>query len=97
MTHPRHPHTLLIVDDEPNFSESLQMALDDVFTVAATPSLRGAVEHLRREVPDVILLDIRLPDGDGIELLRTMEHSPQLPIVVVMTAHATVENAVRAL
>jgi DNA-binding NtrC family response regulator len=97
MSNPRRKPTLLIVDDEPNFSESLQMALDDTFAVAAVASLGEGIDYLRGEMPDAILLDIRLPDGDGIELLREMRRYPRPSVVIVMTAHATVENAVSAL
>ena len=89
--------TLLIVDDEPNFRESLEMALDDDFSIATAASLAQAGAALQLKIPDAILLDIRLPDGDGIELLHELKRGAKLPVVIVMTAHATVENAVKAL
>ncbi len=88
---------VLIVDDEKNFTESLKLAIEDAFTVSDAGSLRLAREILKENAPDAILLDVRLPDGEGIELLRELRESGQMPVVIVMTAHATVENAVKAL
>ncbi len=89
--------TVLIVDDERNFTESLKLAIEDAYNVSDAGSLRQAREILKENMTDVILLDIRLPDGEGIELLRELKESGRMPIVIVMTAHATVESAVRAL
>jgi DNA-binding NtrC family response regulator len=88
---------LLIVDDEANFRESLQMVLEDGYAVSLAGSLAQAREELRARVPDAILLDIRLPDGEGMELLHELEGFRRMPVVIVMTAHATVGSAVRAL
>ncbi|MDA8168635.1 MAG: sigma-54 dependent transcriptional regulator [Nitrospiraceae bacterium] len=91
------PH-LAIVDDEPHFSESLQMALEDAYEVSKVHSLAGARRFLLNGgAPDVILLDIRLPDGSGIDFLRELKNLKPMPVVIVMTAHATVDNAVSAL
>jgi DNA-binding NtrC family response regulator len=89
--------TVLIVDDERNFTESLKLAIEDVYKVSDAERLRQAREILQENIPDAILLDVRLPDGEGIELLRELKESGRMPVVIVMTAHGTVENAVKAL
>jgi len=94
---PDHKHYLFIVDDEPNFSESLQIALEDRFVVSTACDLKSARESLHEKIPDVILLDIRLPDGEGIDLLHELKELNQMPVVIVMTAYATVETAIKAL
>lgn len=86
-----------IVDDEPNFSESLQMALEDSFTVSAAHSLKSARELFKKSMPDAILLDIRLSDGSGIDLLRELKALKQQPVVIMMTAYGAVDNAVAAI
>ncbi len=86
-----------IIDDEPHFSESLRMALEDAFEIAVVGTLKGAGESLNEGIPDAILLDMRLPDGDGIEFLQGIKDLKPMPVVIVMTAYATVENAVMAL
>jgi DNA-binding NtrC family response regulator len=89
--------TLLIVDDEQNFTESLQFALEDEFTVSIAASLKIAREALKKTTPAAILLDLRLPDGEGIELLYELKESSKLSVVIIMTAYATVESIVAAL
>lgn len=89
--------TLLIVDDEPNFRESLKLAMEGMFVVEVTGSVNGAIESLRANIPDVILLDVNLPDGSGIGLLEELRVYQPMPLVLVMTAYATVDSAVRAL
>ena len=89
--------TILIVDDEKNFSESLQLAIEDVFAVVSASSLGMARAVLTEGMPDAILLDVYLPDGEGIELLRELKNDQRMPIVMVMTAFATVESAIQAL
>jgi len=88
---------LLIVDDEVSFRESLVLAFEDAFSVSVADGLASAREKLRDRMHDVVLLDIRLPDGDGVELLADLKSSRRMPIVFAMTAHATVESAVKAL
>ena len=89
---------VFIIDDESNFSESLQIALADRFSVSVAGSLKRARELLKARVPDAILLDLRLPDGNGIEFLQELKNDiASMPVVILMTAFATVDNAVRAL
>jgi two-component system response regulator PilR (NtrC family) len=87
--------TLLIVDDETNFAESLQLAIEDVFTVSVAGSLARAREVLKNSMPAAILLDLRLPDGESGELLRDIKELSRLPVVFIMTAYATVESFIK--
>jgi DNA-binding NtrC family response regulator len=89
--------TIMIVDDEKNFTESLQLAIEDAFTITSASSLSAARAILKDSMPDAILLDVYLPDGEGIEVLRELKKNHRMPIVIVMTAFATVENAIQAL
>ncbi len=92
-----HKPSVLIVDDEKNFAESLKLAIEDAYEVSGASNLEEARQITATNRPDAILLDVRLPDGEGIELLRGLKESGRLPVIIVMTAHATVENAVMAL
>jgi DNA-binding NtrC family response regulator len=85
---------LLIIDDEPHFSESLQMAVEDVYNVSLAHSLRAARQLLAKNRPDAILLDVKLPDGNGIDFLRELRKSEPVSLIFVMTAYATIDNAV---
>ena len=66
------------------------------FTVARAHRLREARIELGRQRPDVLLTDLRLPDGEGIELVRELE-KPDATEVIIVTGHATVDSAVAAL
>jgi two-component system, NtrC family, response regulator AtoC len=87
----------LIVDDDPDVVDWLQeVARMEGFTVARAHSIRDARIELGRQRPDVLLTDLRLPDGEGIELVRELE-KPEATEVIIVTGHATVDSAVAAL
>ncbi len=86
----------MIVDDERNFTESLQLAIEDQYQVTIVDTLMAARRELSRGTPDVILLDLRLPDGNGLELLREVKKSALSPVVLILTAFATIESFVTA-
>jgi DNA-binding NtrC family response regulator len=90
------PH-LLLVDDDPEALEWLsELAKGEGFSVAQADSLRAARIHLSRLQPDVLLTDLQLPDGQGIELVKDLE-SRESTEVILITGHASVESAVQAL
>jgi DNA-binding NtrC family response regulator len=90
------PH-LLIVDDDPEQLEWLtELAKAEGFTVSAADSLRGARIHLSRLQPDVLLTDLQLPDGHGMDLVADLESRDATQLVMI-TGHASVESAVGAL
>jgi two-component system nitrogen regulation response regulator GlnG len=89
---------LLIVDDEKNVVYSFEKGLKaDGYQVLAASTAKQAIELVRSSSPDVVLLDIRLPDLSGLEAFNRMrEIDPQLP-VIIMTAHGTTETAIEAM
>src|SRR5580692_10112530 len=90
------PHAL-IVDDDPDMVGWLQeVARLEGFTSTGAHTLQAAREQLARKRPDVVLTDLRLPDGEGIELARELPPS-DAPELIVVTGHATVDSAVAAL
>src|ERR671919_1341113 len=90
------PH-LLLVDDDPEALEWLsELAKAEGFTVAQADSLRAARIHMSRLQPDILLTDLQLPDGKGVDLVGDLE-SRESTEVVMITGHASVESAVEAL
>jgi len=90
------PHVLL-VDDDPEALEWLsELAKAEGFSVAQGDSLRAARIHMSRLQPDVLLTDLQLPDGQGIDLVKDLE-SRESTEVILITGHASVESAVQAL
>lgn len=88
----------LVIDDEPDICELLAMTLGrmDIQTETA-PDVTTAKALLNERAFDICLTDMRLPDGDGLELVEWIQsHSMQLPVAVI-TAHGNVETAVQAL
>ncbi|MGF6537966.1 two-component system response regulator HydG [Paraburkholderia youngii] len=93
------PHAL-IVEDDPNSLSGLSAILAaDGFSVDTATTLAEARGALTRFIPDVVLVDLNLPDGSGLDLLQHLPAHPPggaLP-VIVMTGNATVESAIEGL
>jgi two-component system, NtrC family, nitrogen regulation response regulator NtrX len=89
---------ILVVDDEIGIRELLSEILaDEGHQVAAAGSAAEARQHRERQRPDLVLLDIWMPDTDGISLLKEWAASGQLTMpVVMMSGHGTIETAVEA-
>jgi DNA-binding NtrC family response regulator len=90
--------TILIVDDEQVVRDSLSKWFrEDGYTVSVAASAAEALQQLQVQRWDIILLDIKMPGMDGMELqLRIKEIDPK-PTIIFITAHATVDTAVKAL
>ncbi len=98
----RHPDggavRVLVVDDEPTLAELLAMALRyEGWEVRTAADGRGALKAARDFAPDVVILDVMLPDIDGLEVLRKLRaQTPALP-VLFLTARDAVEDRVAGL
>src|SRR5215813_5162536 len=93
----KHP-VVLVVDDEPDLLELVSLTLGRMNLRTRTASdLESARRLLKAERFDLCLTDMRLPDGDGLDLVAWIqEHRATVPVAVI-TAHGNVESAVRAL
>ncbi|MCB1644140.1 MAG: sigma-54-dependent Fis family transcriptional regulator [Pseudomonadales bacterium] len=92
------PKSALIVDDEPDIRELLEITLGrmDIETRSAA-NLTAARELLAEEKFDFCLTDMKLPDGNGIQLVEHIQSSYPLMPVAMITAHGNMESAVEAL
>ena len=88
---------VLIVDDDAGVREALRFALDEHFTVLDAPHGRSALGIVRAERVDLVLLDILMPEVDGLEILQELKAvEPDIP-VIMMTAVKTVRTTVAAM
>lgn len=89
---------VLVVDDEPDIRQLVkEILVDEGYQVSTAGNAAAAREALRRRRPDLVLLDIWMPDEDGITLLKEWSESdgPGFPVVMI-SGHGTVETAVEA-
>ncbi len=88
---------ILIVDDEESIIEALSGILEDEgFEVFGATSGRQALDRIPEVTPDLVLLDVWLPDLDGLDVLKELKGLyPDLPVIII-SGHGTVETAVRA-
>src|SRR5687768_18237181 len=87
--------TVAIIDDEPLARERLRSLLAplDVRVVGEAGSVAEAVQLLSQAMPDIVLLDIEMPDGTGFDVLDQLGDTP-LPLVIIVTAYDS--HALRA-
>ena len=92
------PWRILIVDDEQSICDVLSISLKkEGYVVAAETSPRKALERLKREPFDLVLQDLKMPDMDGIDLLREIKKLREETVVIIMTAYTTWDRAVEAM
>jgi two-component system, NtrC family, nitrogen regulation response regulator NtrX len=89
---------ILVVDDEPDIRALVQEILEDEgYQVEVAATLAEARERRSARTPDLVLLDIWMPDGDGISLLKEWQEGGSLEFpVIMMSGHGSVETAVEA-
>lgn len=93
------PNTqILVVDDEPDIRELVKdILVDEGFQVQVAENAQTAKDLIQIETPDLILLDIWMPDIDGISLLKELKTEQQLSCpIIMMSGHGNVETAVEA-
>src|SRR6202162_6400895 len=89
---------VLVVDDEPDLLELVALTLSRMKRTTRTAyDLNGARRLLKAERFDLCLTDMRLPDGDGLDLVAWIQENRATVPVAVITAHGNIESAVRAL
>jgi two-component system nitrogen regulation response regulator GlnG len=90
--------TLLVIDDESSIQYAFRRVFgDEGVTVLAAHTLAEGRTRAAQDRPDVIVLDLQLPDGSGLDLFRELHHeAPKRPILFI-TAHGTTETAIEAM
>ena len=89
---------ILIVDDEQNALQNLSAFLSQKgYEIITATRLEDARASLRRGEPDIVLLDVQLPDGYGPDLIEETSHLPDRPPIILITAYGDIEMAVDAI
>ena len=89
---------ILIIEDDKGLNNGLCKALkNENRKLTSCWDLRGAREQLDCQTPDLILLDLNLPDGNGFSLLKELRESGQTPAIILLTANDTDEDVVTGL
>ena len=89
---------VLIVDDEQSICDVLSISLKKAgYTVSAETNPRRALERLKKEPFDLVLQDLKMPEMDGIDLLREIKKLREETVVIIMTAYTTWDRAVEAM
>jgi two-component system, NtrC family, response regulator PilR len=92
------PLSILVIDDEPSMTELLSIMLrKEGYQVVTAGSRAAAAKALAQSPVDMVITDVKLPDGDGIEILRHVKAASAGTVVIVMTAFGSTEMAVTAL
>ena len=89
--------TILVVDDEPNLVDLIRMTLErENYQVTEAENGYKAIQRLREELPDLVLLDVMMPEMDGLETLKEIRAFSNIP-VIMLTVRATEQDKVRGL
>ncbi len=88
---------VLVIDDEKNILESIKMVLsyEDYIVETAATGLDG-IELFKKTRPDIVLLDVKMPGFDGIQVLQSLKKIDQLPEIIMISGHSGIEEAVEA-
>ncbi len=90
-------YTVLVVDDEEGIRESLKDILEDEgYEVITASTAEEALKAVNDNAPDLVYLDIWLPDRDGIEVLEEIKGRERTMPVVMISGHGSIELAVKA-
>ncbi|HOO59686.1 MAG TPA: sigma-54 dependent transcriptional regulator [Candidatus Mcinerneyibacteriales bacterium] len=89
---------ILVLDDEQGMREMLQMMLEEEgYNVTTVPGIAEATAAVKQNVYDLIISDLRLEDGNAIDFLSTVKEISPFSSVIIITAYATLESALKAI
>jgi DNA-binding NtrC family response regulator len=89
---------IIVLEDDLIVRKNLEQQLRQRrYDVASTGTIAGAQEFLAKDTFDLIFVDVRLPDGEGTDLLKELQSRPQKPLVVMVTGFGSVESAVECM
>ncbi|WP_296864876.1 sigma-54 dependent transcriptional regulator [Thermosyntropha sp.] len=87
---------ILIIDDEINICEALSFALEEKYEIKIAHNSKEAFKVLKSENVDAVLLDMRLGEENGLDILKTIKHEYPSLEVIILTAYGSIKNSVEA-
>lgn len=94
-----NPKKIFIVDDNHFFLESLVFLINrqnDMDVVGTHDRIQGVLERIEATKPDIIILDLRLPDGDGVALLQEIKSNFDIPVIMLTMYEEHKERAIKS-
>jgi two-component system NtrC family response regulator len=92
------PVSVLVIDDEQVICDACQLVLsEEGHTVTLTNTGKDGLTAIRQGTYDVVLLDMKLPDMDGMEILKAVQEEKRRLCIIVMTGYSSISNAVQAI
>jgi DNA-binding response OmpR family regulator len=89
------PHTILVVEDEPTLRETLAYQLEqEGYRIVTAADGREALEQFRSEGPDLVLLDLMLPELSGVEVTRILRQESDVPIIMLTARDSEIDKVV---
>jgi len=89
--------TILIVDDDKSIRYSLKRMLEDHFSILTAQNGEEALSRMKESSPDLIIMDIKMPGRNGIDVLKEMKFLDPKSLIILMTAYGTTETAIEAM
>lgn len=94
-----HKHKILIVEDDPDLRDTLQLLLEDLYDVTCVYEGLESFKTALNQHPDLVLMDLKMPNMDGFEACRMLRADPQFSdvSVIVVSGFVSDQDRVRAL
>ena len=89
--------TILIVDDDKSIRYSLKRMMEGKYSILTAQNGDEALDRMKESSPDLIIMDIKMPGRNGIEVLKEMRSIDPKSLVIRMTPYGTTETAIEAM
>ena len=92
------PHRLFVIEDDPGMSEVVRLLLGrEGYAVEGAGNVKDALRRLAAEEFDLVVTDLKLPDGTGLDVIRRVHESDRSLPIILMTSYSSLESAIAAL
>lgn len=89
-------HHVLVCDNDPVIRDSLELILEKDYTLGFATNGQEAVEYLKHRPADLLILDIHMPDGNGLEVLKRIKRTSRRTKILMLTGYESIDVAVLA-